>query len=192
MLPNSLIKSSDPHLLQSRLSEELYAYMDSEFTRDLAPAGVSKSFHTYSRASIGLLASSLLAMSLIPMDPTQIDHHASYHSPLHPLRAPSLQVYDRQTPPTLTSDPFILFLLCRSLTRKNTEECLNQPTKNQEPYSLLVDKPCPIWPMKGKKNSIVDYFGKDRLSFVRYCHAIQARSISGALLLFISRSTWTY
>ena len=25
-------------------------------------------------------------MSLIPMDPTQIDHHASYHSPLHPLR----------------------------------------------------------------------------------------------------------
>ena len=25
-------------------------------------------------------------MGLIPMNPTQIDYHASYHSPLHPLR----------------------------------------------------------------------------------------------------------
>ena len=44
-------------------------------------AGVSRSFHVYSRASIGLLV--VLCGS---MDPTRVDYHASYDSPLHPLR----------------------------------------------------------------------------------------------------------
>ena len=43
-------------------------------------------FHAYSRASIGLLASLCGPWVLISMAPTHIDHHASYHSPLHPLR----------------------------------------------------------------------------------------------------------
>ena len=51
--------------------------------------GVPRSFHAYIpciQPCFHWFASSLLAMSLIPIDPTQIDHHASYHSPLHPLR----------------------------------------------------------------------------------------------------------
>ena len=29
------------------------------------------------------------------MDPTQIDHHASYHSPLHPLRGKTMDPQQR-------------------------------------------------------------------------------------------------
>ena len=33
------------------------------------------------------------------MDPTQIDHHASYHSPLHPLRTSSVEESAQQRDP---------------------------------------------------------------------------------------------
>ena len=49
-------------------------------------------FHAYSGASIGLLASLCGPWVLISMAPTHIDHHASYHSPLHPLRAVTLAI----------------------------------------------------------------------------------------------------
>ena len=51
----------------------------------LRVVGVSRSFHAYIRADIGLLASLYWPRALIPMTPTYMDHNAFYRSPLHPL-----------------------------------------------------------------------------------------------------------
>lgn len=55
--------------------------------KPMSLVGVPRSFHAYSHAFIGLLVVFYWSMSLILMDPTQIDQHASYHSPLHPLKS---------------------------------------------------------------------------------------------------------